>query len=217
MAISNGMTALITNSGREPARSLALALAARGWHLALNDMVPLRLEETAEQVRQLGAACSTHIGDVSKGLFARGLVEEALDELGQIDLLVNLPLAEPRLALLDLDEWDFQHTLESNIHGPFLLMQLVGNWMRNEKRRGWIINLISGPSAAPAQAGHEAFYVSQMGLRALTAAAAPELLAYQIQIYGICRGESLPAVCASHVLSLLDADPPQPSGTIFQL
>ena len=164
-------TALITGAGREPARSLAFALANQGWRLALNDLAPQRLDETAAAIQSLGARVSVHIGDSSKGLFARGLVEEVLDRWERIDLLVNCPLAAPRLPLLDLDEWDFQRTLEANVHGPFLLMQLVGNWMRNERRPGMILNLITSPVHPPSQSGREAFYTSQMALRALTAAA----------------------------------------------
>ena len=211
-------TALITGAGREPARALALALARRGWNLALNDLVPTRLDETARLARDAGAAgVSMHIGDTSKGLFARGLVEEALDEMGKIDLLVNYPMAEPRLGLLDLDEWDFQRTLEANIHGPFLLMQLVGNWLRNEKRPGVILNLISGPPAPPDQPGREAYYTSQMGLRALTAAAAPGFREYNVEVYGICLGESQPEALARQAVSLLDSQVQFPSGTILQL
>lgn len=217
MMPESGKTALITSAGREPARSLAVALAARGWRLALNDLAPQRLDVLAAEVHALGAACSTHIGDASKGLFARGLVEDALDEMGQIDLLVNLSLAEPRLALLDLDEYDFQRTLETNIHGPFLLMQLAGNWMRNEKHGGVIINLIAGAAEPPAAAGREAFYTSQMGLRALTAAAASGLQEYNIYVYGICQGESRPDACTAQALSILDAAPPLPPGTIYQV
>jgi len=214
---ASGKTALITSAGREPARALALALAARGWRLALQDLTPQRLDDLAARAAGLGAVCSTHIGDPSKGLFARGLVEEALDALGQIDLLVNLALAEPRLPLLDLDEWDFQRTIEANIHGPFLLMQLAANWMRNENHAGTIINLIGGPLDAPRQPGREAFYASQAGLRALTAAAAPGLAAHQIAVYGICFGEAMPEACAARALALLDADQPAISGAIYQL
>jgi hypothetical protein len=71
-------TALITSAGREPARTLALTLAKEGWQLALNDLTPFHLEESAGAARGLGAQVSTHIGDSSKGLFARGLVEEEI-------------------------------------------------------------------------------------------------------------------------------------------
>jgi 3-oxoacyl-[acyl-carrier protein] reductase len=210
-------TALITSAGRDPARTLALALAALGWRLALNDLMPQRLDETAMEAQALGAHVSTHIGDSSKGLFARGLVEEVLERWERIDLLVNCPLAEPRLPLLELDEWDFQRTLEANVHGPFLLMQLVGNWMRNERHRGMILNLITSPITPPAKAGREAFFTSQMALRALTAAAAPELLLYNIHIFGVCVGENAGEALVNQVKQLLNPDQTFPTGSIFQV
>ena len=209
-------TALITSAGREPARSLVLALAGWGWRLALNDLVPLRLVETAALARGLGAQVSTHTGDSSKGLFARGLVEDTLDSWGQIDLLVNCPQAAPRLPLLDMDEWDFQRTLEANVHGPFLLMQLVGNWMRNEQKPGMLLNLITSPAAVPERAGSEAFYASQMALRALTAAAAPGLGLYHISVYGICVSENEGQTLVARARELLDPRQTVPAGSVFQ-
>ena len=212
-----GKTALITSAGREPARGLALALAGWGWQLALNDLTPTHLEETASAARDLGAQVSTHVGDSSKGLFARGLVEEVLERWGQLDLLVNCPLAEPRLGLLDLDEWDFLRTLEANVHGPFLLMQLAGNWMRNERHPGTILNLVNSVAAAPLRAGREAFYTSQMGLRALTAAAAPGLREYGIFVYGICVGGKGGERLVEQARLLLEAPQVLPSGSIVEL
>ena len=217
MSLKANQTALITSAGREPARTLALALAAQGWRLALNDLTPMHLEETAAEALALGAQVSTHIGDSSKGLFARGLVEEVLDRWEQIDLLVNCPLAAPRLPLLDLDEWDFQRTLEANIHGPFLLMQLVGNWMRNEHRPGTMLNLITSPLDPPSQAGREAYYASQMGLRALTAASAPGLLEYNIKVFGVCVGGNAAGALVSRVTQLLDPQQTTPTGNVFQV
>ena len=141
--------ALITGAGREPARSLALALAARGVGLALSDLTPMALEQTAAQAQSLGARVTTHVTDASKGLAARMLVDEVLETWDGLDILVLHPYAEPRHPLLQLDEWDFQHTFESNINGPFLLMQLAANWMHSEARSGVIINLISAGPTPP--------------------------------------------------------------------
>jgi 3-oxoacyl-[acyl-carrier protein] reductase len=210
-------TALITSAGRAPARDLALALAGLGWNLALNDLTPQRLDETAAAAQALGGLASAHIGDPSKGLFARGLVEEVLDRWQEIDLLVNCPLASPRLPLLELDEWDFQRTLEANVHGPFLLMQLAGNRMRSEGRPGMILNLITSPTDPPSQAGREAFYASQMALMALTAAAAPALLMYNIDIYGVCVGENGTGALVNQVKQLLDPDRNTPAGIILHV
>lgn len=210
-------TALVTHAGLEPARSLVLALAGQGWNLALNDLTPLRLDPLAAEAQSKGAEVSQHIGDSSKGLFARGLVEETLDRFERIDLLVNCPIAEPRLSLLDLDEWDFQRTFEANVHGPFLLTQLVGNWMRNEGRPGLILNLIGSPPRPPERPGREAYYTSQMALRALTAAAAPVLGEYNIRILGFCLGKSEPARLVERAMHAIESDQDFSSGEVIDL
>jgi NAD(P)-dependent dehydrogenase (short-subunit alcohol dehydrogenase family) len=100
--------------------------------------------------------------------------------------------APSRASLLQLDEWDFQRTIESNLNGPFLLMQLAANWMHSEARSGVIINLISAGPTPPHAPEKAAFYASQMALRALTRAAAPELAARGVHLFGItCAASSL--------------------------
>ena len=208
---------LITGAGRQPARAVALALAKAGCRLALNDLTPARLDETAALARGLGAPVSVHVGDPSKGLFARGLLEEALDAWGCIDILVNCPLAEPRLPLIDLDEWDFQRTLEANTFGPFLLTQLLSRWLRDEKRPGAILNLIPTPLSPPSRPGSEAFYASQMALAALTAAAAPGLSPLSLRVYAICAGPDQAQAAAALSLSLLAGSAEHPSGSVIDL
>jgi NAD(P)-dependent dehydrogenase (short-subunit alcohol dehydrogenase family) len=211
--------ALITGAGREPARKLAMALAARGVGLALSDLTPMALKQTATQARSLGARVSTHVTDPSKGLAARMLVDEVLETWDGLDILVLHPYAEPRHPLLQLDEWDFQHTFESNINGPFLLMQLAANWMHSETRSGVIINLISAGPTPPQAPEKAAFYASQMALRALTQAAAPELAAQGVRLFGIAcldSSQNQLARAAALAVSLCESGQDTQPGTIFE-
>ena len=210
--------ALITGAGREPARSLALALAASGVGLALSDLTPMEMERTAAQARSLGARVSTHVTDPSKGLAARMLVDEVLETWDGLDILVLHPRAEPRQPLLQLDEWDFQRTVENNLNGPFLLMQLAANWMHSEARSGVIINLIGSGPTPPLAPEKAAYYASQMALRALTQAAAPELAAQGVRLFGItCAASSLDllAQAAALAVSLCEAKLTARPGAIF--
>jgi NAD(P)-dependent dehydrogenase (short-subunit alcohol dehydrogenase family) len=217
MTIASLSTALITGAGREPARSVALALAHAGFRLALNDLTPLRLDETAALVRSSNGQVSVHVGDPSKGMFARGLVEEALEAWGEIDVLVNCPRAEPRQGIFDLDEWDFQRTLEANAVGPFLLTQTVCRYLRAEGKKGVVLNLIGAPLHVPAHPGQEAYFSSQAALRMLTASAAPGLAPYEIRIYGITGAETQAWEIAGHVAALLNVQTAPPSGTVIDL
>ena len=78
--------------------------------------------------------------------------------------------------------------LDSNLTGPFLLMQSVGRIMR-EQGGGVIVNLVCVDSEKRAAAA------GKMGLLALTQAAASEFAAYKIQVIalscGVTEGQQL--------------------------
>lgn len=193
--------AFIVGAGREPASSLALSLAKQGFGLALNDLTPMAMDAVAEKARAMGVRVSCHVADPSKGLAARMLLDEVLDTWERIDVLVLNPRAEPRQSLLDLDEWDWQRTLESNLNAPFLVMQGVARWMRAEGRGGVILNLVSVGEASPEE-GRIAFWVSQMGFHALTQAAAKELSGTGIRIFGLCTGSAITPEIAAEVAQM---------------
>lgn len=213
------LTALMTSAGREPAKSIALALAEPGVRLALTDLTPMGLEDTAALAQAQGAEVSTHVADPSKGLAVRMLLDEVLERWDSLDALVNCPLAQPTAGFLELDEWDFQRTLESNIGGPFLMLQALGRIWREEGRGGIVLHVITGGGARPPETGKSAFAASQAGLRALTRSAA-ELAPLGIRVYGVClesvnpRGALVAARLAAQILhGQIQAEP----GTLFEV
>ncbi len=185
MTSLEGKVALITGAGREPARALALALARNGVALALTDLTPMAMEATAALALAAGVRVTCHVTDPSKGLAARMLIDEVLEAWESLDYLILHPRAEPRQTFLSLDEWNWQRTLETNLNGPFLLLQQVASLLQAEEKAGVFITLITSGSTPPTEDGSAAVYTSQAGLRALTQAAALELAPIGIRLYGI--------------------------------
>jgi 3-oxoacyl-[acyl-carrier protein] reductase len=211
--------ALIHGAGREPARSIAHALATEGASLALADLTPMAMEAEAVALAAQGAPVSTHVADPSKGLSARMLLDEVLERWGQVDVLVLHPRAEPRQSLLELDEWDWQRTLESNLNAPFLLMQLAGTWLAQRERPGVFLILTIGPSVPPTNPAGFAFYTSQMALRALAQSAAAEFAALGIRLYALALREESPAALAQAArlaVRLCRDERAAPAGTLFE-
>lgn len=210
------LVALLTGAGREPIRSLAVALAAHGTALALTDLTPMGLEETAALLPNGQVTC--HVSDPSKGLAAHMLIEEVLDAWGRVDIVVNCPRAEPHTPLLELDEWDWQRTLEANLNAPFLLMQTLGNWMKTELRPGTMLNILNAAAMVPTSPARTAYSVSQMGLAALTRSAALELLEYNISVNGVCLGEPFnqkpTRTALAQMLAFCNLPPSCPTGQI---
>lgn len=174
-----GRVILVSGAARGLGRVLALALARAGAVLALHDLSPIHLEETYQKVRELGAKCHMYVADSGKGLPARMLITEILEDWGRLDGLINNLHVHPEADLAHLDEWDWERTLELNLSGPFLLMQSAIAPMA-ATGGGTVLNLIAEFMTDESSRVNAAFAASQYGLAGLTQATAHELMAYNI-------------------------------------
>lgn len=182
--------ALITGAGRAPATDVAHALAAQGAILAVNDLSPTLLDPLANSIRSLDGRIQTYVADATRGMPLRAMVDEILTDWGQIDILINNPRIQPTSALIEMDEWDWQRTVEMNLNGPFLVSQVAARIMR-EQGGGTIINIVDANPGRLIAHGAAAYAASQAGLLALSEAAAREFIAYNIRVYTLCPDEAV--------------------------
>jgi 3-oxoacyl-[acyl-carrier protein] reductase len=178
---------LVTGSGRGIGRAIAEAFAASGARVAANDISPVNLEQTLERIKSAGGNARDYVGDVSKKMPVQTMIEEILDDFGRIDVLVNNAGVEPHASLLEMDEWDWRHTIDVNLSGPFFLIQSVGRVMR-EQGGGAIVNISSIAGRAHGLKDRVAYVASKTGLVGLTREAARELAAYGIRVNAVCPG-----------------------------
>ena len=183
--------ALITGAGRAPGSALALALVEAGMVVAANELSPTLLDPLEAAARSITANrahaghLQAYIADATRGMPLRAMIDEVLSDWGRIDVLVNNPRIQPDAALLEMDEWDWQRTIEMNLNGPFLVTQIAARLMR-EQGGGVILNIVDADLAALEAPGRAAYAASQQGLLALSSAAARELIAYNIRVYTLC-------------------------------
>jgi NAD(P)-dependent dehydrogenase (short-subunit alcohol dehydrogenase family) len=192
---------LITGAGRGLGRSIAEAFAARQAIVAMNDLTPINLDVTLERIVSAGGRAKDYIFDVSKKIVVQTMVDLVLTDWGRIDILVNNTSVWPRAALLTMDEWDWQRTLDLNLTGPFLTIQRVGQVMRYQGG-GVIVNLVAAIEDTLDWNGQAAFVASQAGLIGLTRQAARELAGDHIRVNAI-RLKQLPEASSLEDLKLL--------------
>jgi NAD(P)-dependent dehydrogenase (short-subunit alcohol dehydrogenase family) len=189
MAEFEGKLVLVTGAGRGAGRAVAQAFSDQGAILAVNDITPINLDETVALLKKSGGKVKDYVFDIAKRLPARALVEEVLEDWGRLDILVNHANVKPRASLLEMDEWDWQRTLDVNLSGVFYLMQSAGRAMR-EQGGGTIVNIGWTSGQAHGLDDRFAYLTSNSGLAGLSREAAREFAAYNIRVNMVCDGPS---------------------------
>ena len=175
----NGKIVLITGAGKGTGRRVAEAFAAQGATVAVNDVSPVNLDETLAHILAAGGQAKAYVEDIAKKMPIQTLLNSVLDDLGRIDILVNCAEVEPQKTVLEMDDWDWQRTLDVNLSGPFLLTQSVSRIMK-EKGGGVIVHVGERAKGPERRA---AYFTSKAGLAALSALAAYELSEFGIRVY----------------------------------
>lgn len=174
----HGKVVLVTGAGKGLGHRVALALAARGAQLAINDISPINLDETATQIRAAGGLVSTYVEDIAKKMPVQALLNRVQDNSGRIDLLIHCAEVEPQKSILEMDDWDWQRVIDVNLGSAFLLIQSTGRIM---KAQGGGTIILTG-TRPHARTGRAAYFASKAGLKALARAAAVEFSACNVRL-----------------------------------
>ena len=137
----DGRVAIVTGAGRGLGRSHALALAAEGARVVVNDYASPGsdnpAEEVAAEIEASGGAALAHAGDVSSWDDSGKLVRLAIDIWGSLDVLVNNAgiLRDRMIFNMSEDEWDA--VIRVHLKGHFCpTRHAVEHWRAQSKESG---------------------------------------------------------------------------------
>ncbi|MEU7165864.1 SDR family oxidoreductase [Streptomyces morookaense] len=192
--ICAGQVAVVTGAGRGLGRAHALALAAEGARVVVNDLGTGRAGEgssaepardVVREIRDRGGEAVAHAGDVATGEGAASLVATALDAFGRLDVLVNNAgfLRDRMLVSLGEDDWDA--VVRVHLKGHFLPMRCAAaHWRADSKAgravRASVVNTTSGAGLL-GSVGQANYAAAKAGIVALTLVAAAELARYGVR------------------------------------
>ncbi|MEX2172819.1 MAG: SDR family oxidoreductase [Pirellulaceae bacterium] len=158
--------ALVTGAARGIGAATALALAGRGYRLALLDVLADELAAVAGQVRALGSEALLLPGDLADLEFARAAVEQTLARFGRLDLLVNNAAWRKVETLRETDLATWDRTLRICLTAPAFLAKWAAEAM--ERQGGGVIVNVSSIRTFHNDGTAAAYVAAKGGLDALT-------------------------------------------------
>jgi len=191
--INQDRVVIITGAARGLGRAHALAFAASGAKVVVNDIGTSLAgdglsagpaEEVAAEIRAAGGEAIANTDDVADFEAAGNLVKSALDTWGRLDVVVNNAgvLRDRMFVSGNVDEWDA--VMRVHLRGHYSVTRNACAYWRAEAKAGRrpdarIINTSSG-AGLQGSIGQSAYACAKGGIAALTLVQAAEMARYGI-------------------------------------
>src|SRR5215204_3139004 len=148
----DGKVAIVTGGGRGIGRAVSNLLAAEGAKVVVNDYgvavdgsQPSEgpAAEVVEEIRAAGGTAVPNADSVATMEGGERMVQQALDEFGRLDVVVNVAgiLRDRMIFNMSEEEWDA--VIAVHLKGHFATIKPASIVMR-QQRSGRIINFTSG-------------------------------------------------------------------------
>lgn len=180
-------TVLVTGGSRGIGKEVALKFAENGYNIVINYVSDKTdVKKLEEEFNEKGVKSLILKADVSKVEEVDELVKKAIEEFGQIDVLVNNAGITKDNLLMRMSEEEFDKVIEINLKGTYLVTKAVTKYMM-KKRSGSIVNLSSVVGVA-GNAGQCNYSASKAGIIGFTKSVAKELASRNIRANAVAPG-----------------------------
>lgn len=181
-----GKTALVTGASGGIGRALSVGLARAGAAVGLSGTNAENLAETERLVKAAGGMCVVLPAELSSVANCKGLIANAIDTLGRLDVLINNAGTNRRMPMVEYSEDDYDTIMNVNLRSIFFLCQAVQPIMK-EQGSGKIINI--GSMTTFLGLGNVAIYgMTKSAVGQLTKTLAVEWARDNIQVNCIAPG-----------------------------
>jgi NAD(P)-dependent dehydrogenase (short-subunit alcohol dehydrogenase family) len=207
----DGRVAIVTGAGNGLGRSHALALAARGAKVVVNDLGGARdgtgaslsaAETVVKEITDNGGEAIANGANVTKDAEVADMVAAAMTKWGRVDILVNNAgiLRDKTFAKMEMP--DFRIVIDVHLVGTAVCTKAVWEIMR-ERQYGRIV-CTSSPSGLYGIFGQANYGAAKAGIAALSRA-----LAFDMQRYNVRSNAIAPFAWSRMVGTTIDESSPE--------
>jgi 3-oxoacyl-[acyl-carrier protein] reductase len=182
-----GKVALVTGSGRNIGRSIALAFAREGARVGVN--VRSNVTEGRSVVDEIAAAGGEAIllkADVAKRTEVDAMVQQLTSRFGALDILVNGAAVRNEEDFRTMPYAQWREAFDVTLDGAFHCTQAAFEWL-SRSDAGAVVN-IGGMTASTGAAGRAHVVAAKAALEGLTRALALELAPHGVTVNCVSPG-----------------------------
>jgi 3-oxoacyl-[acyl-carrier protein] reductase len=193
VGVLDGKAAIVTGSARGIGRATAELLAEHGARVLINDLDGDVAEQAASEIQGETAVFG---GDLTKPSVPDELIQKAVDEFGQIDIIVNNAGYTRDAVAHKMTDDEFQAMLDIHTVVPFRVLRAAAPHLREpakqEKEEGRevfrkIVN-VSSISGTMGNAGQVNYSAAKAGVVGLTKTLAKEWGQFKINVNAVAFG-----------------------------
>ena len=184
MSICEGRTVIITGAGGGLGRAYALAFAAEGANVVVNDIRNEAAVAVASEIREHGGKAIASSDDITRIDTAQRIVDAAVEAFGEVHVVVNNAGILRDRMFVSLGEEDWDEVMRVHLKGHFCLANILGRRWRDQAKAGKpvdarIINTSSG-AGLQGSIGQSNYSAAKGGIASLTLVQAAELARYGV-------------------------------------
>mgnify|MGYP001147904204 FL=1 len=189
-----GKVAVVTGSGGGIGREIALAMAAAGAKVIVNDVgaslsgegptSSTPAEQTRELIRQRGGEAEISTDSVADWASAQKIIQAALDHFGRIDIVVNNAgiLRDQIFHRMTPEEW--LAVIGVHLNGSFFVSRAAATHFRAQQSGAYVH--MSSTSGVIGNFGQANYSAAKLGIVALSKSIALDMARFNVRSNCIC-------------------------------
>lgn len=210
MAALDGKVVVVTGAGGGIGREIALAAAASGARVIVNDIgaslagtghSASPAEETREMIRRAGGEAEISTDTVSTWTSAQRIVQSALDHFGRIDAVINNAGILRDTIFHKMQPEDWESVVAVHLNGSFYVSRAAAEHFRRQES-GAFVHMTS-TSGLIGNFGQANYSAAKLGIVGLSKSIALDMKRYNI------RSNCIAPNAWSRMTNAIPADTPQ--------
>ncbi len=209
---------VVTGAGGGIGRDMALALAAAGAKVVVNDIGTSTTGEgtdagpaqkVVEEIKAAGGQAVANMDSVAEAAAAGRIIQFALDHFGRIDGVVNNAgiLRDRFFHKMSLDEWDA--VLKVHLYGSYYMSRAAANHFK-EQESGAFVHMTS-TSGLIGNFGQANYSAAKLGLVALSKSIALDMQKFNV------RSNCIAPFAWSRMIGSIPTDTPEQQARVAKI